>query len=266
MAGSSPAMTRKRVTFLSRDSTHIAGDGPETSIRKSRRTRPSRPAPKRRGRMRRCSTIRWRTCSIPASARAPPDWARRPGCSNRPTTRGTAAPISPMRIAPAPRWRAGSARRRSKAISAKAQIESRLGELDPDLAKALGIEERDRRERARRHDQIWRRKSIASRARTAPMEGGIGAFGSAASQQSLDRLLREGRDEFRGQPLWTPHRPPRPDKSEGGRRFVIKSDFDPKGDQPTAIKDLVEGVRGATIAPRCCSASPARARPSRWPR
>ena len=26
-------------------------------------------------------------------------------------------------------------------------------------------------------------------------------------------------------------------------RFVIKSDFDPKGDQPTAIADLVEGVR-----------------------
>ncbi len=74
-------------------------------------------------------------------------------------------------------------------------------------------------------------------------EGGIGAFGSAASQQSLDRLLREGRDEFREQPLWTPHRPPRPDKSEGGRKLVIKSDFDPKGDQPTAIKDLVEGVR-----------------------
>ena len=74
-------------------------------------------------------------------------------------------------------------------------------------------------------------------------EGGIGAFGSAASQQSLDRLLREGRDEFRAQPLWTPHRPPRPDKSEGGRKLVIKSDFDPKGDQPTAIKDLVEGVR-----------------------
>ena len=37
-------------------------------------------------------------------------------------------------------------------------------------------------------------------------------------------------------------RPPRPDKSEGGRRFAIKSDFDPQGDQPQAIAELVEAV------------------------
>ena len=42
---------------------------------------------------------------------------------------------------------------------------------------------------------------------------------------------------------WTPHRPARPEKSEGGQRLVIKSDFKPQGDQPTAIKELVEGVR-----------------------
>jgi excinuclease ABC subunit B len=115
------------------------------------------------------------------------------------------------------------------------------GELDPDLAKALGIdEETDAAERG----GVIKYGEENSRKRMRPMpEGGIGAFGSAASQQSLDRLLREGRDEFRAQPLWTPHRPPRPDKSEGGRKLIIKSDFDPKGDQPTAIKDLVEGVR-----------------------
>jgi excinuclease ABC subunit B len=69
-----------------------------------------------------------------------------------------------------------------------------------------------------------------------------GGFGGIASQQSLERLLREGRPEFGAQP-WTPHRPPRPEKSEGGKRFVIASDFEPKGDQPQAIKDLVEGVQ-----------------------
>ena len=47
-------------------------------------------------------------------------------------------------------------------------------------------------------------------------------------------------------------------------RFEIKSEYEPKGDQPTAIKELVEGVERATTAPRCCSASPARARPSPW--
>src|SRR5579863_667020 len=59
---------------------------------------------------------------------------------------------------------------------------------------------------------------------------------------ALENLLREGRPEFRENP-WTPHRPPRPDKSEGGRALVIKSDFEPKGDQPQAIEELVEGVQ-----------------------
>ena len=69
-----------------------------------------------------------------------------------------------------------------------------------------------------------------------------GGFTALASQQSLDKLLREGRPEFSAVP-WTPHRPPRPEKSEGGVRFKIASDFEPQGDQPTAIKELVEGVQ-----------------------
>ncbi len=43
-------------------------------------------------------------------------------------------------------------------------------------------------------------------------------------------------------PTFTPHRPPRPDKSEGGIAFKIVSDLTPKGDQPTAIAELVAGV------------------------
>ncbi len=43
-------------------------------------------------------------------------------------------------------------------------------------------------------------------------------------------------------PLFTPHRPERPEKSEGGVAFQLSSDFSPKGDQPTAISDLVDGV------------------------
>ncbi|MEO8141643.1 MAG: DEAD/DEAH box helicase family protein, partial [Sphingomicrobium sp.] len=41
---------------------------------------------------------------------------------------------------------------------------------------------------------------------------------------------------------FVPHRPARPDKSEGGRPFILKSDYEPAGDQPTAIKELVEGI------------------------
>jgi len=69
-----------------------------------------------------------------------------------------------------------------------------------------------------------------------------GGFTTLASQQSLDRLLREGRPEL-NQQVWTPHRPPRPEKSEGGVRFQIAADFEPKGDQPQAIRELVEGVQ-----------------------
>src|SRR5471030_2396437 len=42
---------------------------------------------------------------------------------------------------------------------------------------------------------------------------------------------------------WVPHRPARPDKSEGGRRFQIQADYEPAGDQPHAIAELVEGVQ-----------------------
>jgi excinuclease ABC subunit B len=55
-----------------------------------------------------------------------------------------------------------------------------------------------------------------------------------------DHPLLTGQD----MPMFIPHRPERPEKSEGGRRFVIKSDFEPRGDQPAAIRELVEGVRG----------------------
>jgi excinuclease ABC subunit B len=120
------------------------------------------------------------------------------------------------------------------------------GELDPDLARTLGIDEDEHSQAAdERGGAIKYGEETTSRSRFARPrgeEGGVSAFGSAASQQSLERLLREGRSEFR-EHLWTPHRPPRPDKSEGGVRLTIKSDFDPKGDQPQAIRELVEGVR-----------------------
>ncbi len=42
--------------------------------------------------------------------------------------------------------------------------------------------------------------------------------------------------------LWQPHRPNKPSKSEGGKAFRLVSDFEPKGDQPNAIKELVAGL------------------------
>jgi excinuclease ABC subunit B len=46
---------------------------------------------------------------------------------------------------------------------------------------------------------------------------------------------------------FVPHRPQRPEKSEGGRRFKLVSDYEPAGDQPQAIEELVAGLgAGAT--------------------
>ena len=43
---------------------------------------------------------------------------------------------------------------------------------------------------------------------------------------------------------WTPHRPQRAwEKLEGGRRFKLVSDYQPAGDQPTAINELVTGIK-----------------------
>src|ERR1700742_1577701 len=92
--------------------------------------------------------------------------------------------------------------------------------LDPELAKQLGFttEEEDAAAMAR------------------PARNKMEALGVAATADALDALIRDGRPEFKGEDgqikIGRPHRPPRPEKSEGGVRFVIKSEYEPKGDQP----------------------------------
>src|SRR5215470_13177698 len=120
------------------------------------------------------------------------------------------------------------------------------GEIDPDLARQLGlVDEEDKDSSRPGATGAPTEKSALQDAlrlpRVIPLPGEGDASGVAATSQALEALLREGRPEFRDQP-WVPHRPPRPEKSEGGQRFVIKSDFAPKGDQPQAITELVEGV------------------------
>ena len=128
-------------------------------------------------------------------------------------------------------------------------------DIDPELADALGYGDSDPtkpltgtpgeppEDRDELGDIFQSQREKRQRFSPQPVTLGV-----TASMTALESLLREGRPEFRDQDgasnkIWTPHRPPRPDKSEGGKHFVIKSDFDPKGDQPHAIADLVEGVR-----------------------
>ena len=62
-----------------------------------------------------------------------------------------------------------------------------------------------------------------------------------ATVEALSALIESGRPEFRDK-TWVPHRPSRPEKSEGGVPLKIVSELTPKGDQPTAIVELVSGI------------------------
>ena len=66
--------------------------------------------------------------------------------------------------------------------------------------------------------------------------------GVTATVAALSALIESGNPLHKNGVLWTPHRPERPEKSEGGIAIKMETEFKPSGDQPTAIKDLVEGV------------------------
>ncbi|QFI66661.1 Excinuclease ABC subunit B [Sinorhizobium alkalisoli] len=66
--------------------------------------------------------------------------------------------------------------------------------------------------------------------------------GVTATVEALAALIESGNPLFKDGKLWTPHRPARPDKSEGGIEIRMQSDYQPAGDQPTAIADLVDGL------------------------
>jgi len=55
--------------------------------------------------------------------------------------------------------------------------------------------------------------------------------------------IRTSLDEIDTSGDYVPHRPARPDKVEGGKRFELVSDYQPAGDQPTAIRELVDTAR-----------------------
>ncbi len=99
--------------------------------------------------------------------------------------------------------------------------------VDPELARAAGFEKPE-------NDADY-----------------ISSMGVKASADALANLIKDGRPEINNA-LWVPHRPERPAKSEGGKKFKLVSPFQPSGDQPTAIEELVKGVKdtSARNAPR----------------
>ncbi|MFN3933350.1 excinuclease ABC subunit UvrB [Parvibaculum sp.] len=84
-----------------------------------------------------------------------------------------------------------------------------------------------------------------------PLPGGMAeAPGASFIPADREALAQADRDTWAGAlqgdpaswPLFAPHRPERPEKSEGGIRFKLVSEYEPAGDQPTAIAELVEGI------------------------
>ena len=82
------------------------------------------------------------------------------------------------------------------------------------------------------------------------MAGFSEAPGASFIPADREALAQADRDSWAGAlkgdpehwPLFEPHRPERPEKSEGGQRFKLVSEYEPAGDQPTAIAELVEGI------------------------
>ena len=58
----------------------------------------------------------------------------------------------------------------------------------------------------------------------------------------MSLIIRTTLDEPDTGQSFVPHRPVRPPKVDGGKKFKIVSDYEPAGDQPTAIAELVAGV------------------------
>jgi len=67
---------------------------------------------------------------------------------------------------------------------------------------------------------------------------------SAEAGRSALASLRPRMPEFGD---FRPYRPRRPAKLEGGRRFRLVSDFEPRGDQPQAIAELTEGLENGEV-------------------
>jgi excinuclease ABC subunit B len=80
----------------------------------------------------------------------------------------------------------------------------------------------------------------------ALMEGGElfddSMTAASATADALKQLLESGSPFIPKDKVWTPHRPMRPEKSEGGIAFELVTDFQPAGDQPAAIAELIEGI------------------------
>ncbi|MDB5624042.1 MAG: excinuclease subunit UvrB, partial [Devosia sp.] len=67
--------------------------------------------------------------------------------------------------------------------------------------------------------------------------------GVTATVKALEQIILHGRKEVEGSSPWMPHKAQnRLSKRMAGKPFRMVTDYEPAGDQPTAIAELVEGI------------------------
>jgi excinuclease ABC subunit B len=74
------------------------------------------------------------------------------------------------------------------------------------------------------------------------------ASGSAPYDRAMAIQIRTSLAEPETGETFVPHKPARPEKAEGGKAFKIVSDYEPAGDQPQAITELVEAANNGEVS------------------
>ncbi|MEO9525975.1 MAG: excinuclease ABC subunit UvrB, partial [Roseibium sp.] len=115
--------------------------------------------------------------------------------------------------------------------------ERAAGGLNPVAGLDMSLEEAESLEK-----QLKQHKKDNKKKKESKFGELTGNQGATATVEALSALIESGNPLHKNGELWVPHRPERPQKSEGGVPIVLKSAYEPRGDQPTAIADLVEGM------------------------
>ncbi|MGV2977112.1 excinuclease ABC subunit UvrB [Roseibium alexandrii] len=143
--------------------------------------------------------------------------------------------------------RAASAKKEKPAKSARGTSmgkadtarERAAGGLNPVAGLDMSLEEAEELEAKLKQHKKDNKKKSAADGRYGELGGKQGA---TATVEALSALIESGNPLHKNGELWVPHRPDRPEKSEGGVPINLASEYEPKGDQPTAIAELVGGI------------------------
>ncbi|MEP1932702.1 MAG: excinuclease ABC subunit UvrB [Roseibium sp.] len=160
-----------------------------------------------------------------------------------------AAEISEDADKPAPKKAAAKKTAHKKEKPAKSARGTSMGKADNARERAAGgmnpvagldmsLEEAEQLEKKLKEHK----KDNKKKAKESKFGELTGNQGATATVEALSALIESGDPLLKNGTEWIPHRPERPAKSEGGVEIKLKSEYEPKGDQPTAIADLVSGL------------------------